>query len=71
VSACGALRPSVSRPVYAEMQKTAKLWCGTPPASAPSAMLLNLAPVMERNRSSIEFPTEPVPTWSSRGVPIQ
>ena len=53
------------------MQKTAKLWCGTPPASTPSVRLPNRAPVMYRNRSSIESPTERVPTWSRRGLPTQ
>src|SRR5215213_1223083 len=53
------------------MQKTAKLWCGTPPASTPSVMLANRAPVMYRNRSSIESPTDRVPTRSSRGLPTQ
>ena len=41
------------------MQKTAKLWCGTPPASTPSVRLPNRAPVMYRNRSSIESPDRP------------
>ena len=39
------------------MQKTAKLWCGTPPASTLSVSVENWAPVMKRNRSSIESPT--------------
>ena len=53
------------------MQKTAKLWCGTPPASTPSVRLPNRAPVRYRNRSSIESPTARVPTRSSRGLPTQ
>ena len=47
-------------PTHGYTPNTWKLWCGTPPASTPSARNWNLLPTCCRNRSAIESPSFPI-----------